>query len=384
MFAFKFHPLAGLYLHIPYCHKACHYCDFHFSVNLKSISQMVVAIKKELLLKSENWHLESIETIYFGGGTPSLLNEENIEDIFETIRANYQVVENPEITFEANPEDISKKSVTRWYEIGINRLSIGIQTFDSGRLKMLNRAHSAIQAAQCVEIAQNAGFENISADLIFAVPPEDDLLLESDLFKLVELQIPHISVYGLTIEEKTVFGNWSKKGKLNPIGEENYARQFQAVHDRLTEVGFEHYEVSNFAKPMRESEHNTSYWLQKPYLGIGPGAHSYDGQTRSINIANNHQYIKVIEAGVIPETSELLTATQQLNEYILTRIRTKYGLDIGEIEIRFGVLLHSDRQKEINDLLNMGLATFEGNVLRLSFDGYLLVDEICLKLFYNE
>ncbi|MCP4456957.1 MAG: radical SAM family heme chaperone HemW, partial [Cytophagales bacterium] len=267
--------MAGIYIHIPYCKKACHYCDFHFSTNLKNREEMVGTIVREINLRQDYLADKPIESIYFGGGTPSILRQNEIKKILDTINETFDM-KNPEVTLESNPDDLSESVLNGFYEVGVNRLSIGIQTFENDRLDFLNRSHNSEQAGQSFNWARMAGFNNISADLIFAIPSESKSFsrFESDLYKLIEYDPEHISLYNLTIESKTVFGNWLTKNKLTPVSEESCARQFELAIELLATAGYEHYEVSNFAKPERYSRHNSSYWKSSLYLGVGPGAHS--------------------------------------------------------------------------------------------------------------
>lgn len=375
--------MGGIYIHIPFCHKACHYCDFHFSTNLGYVDQMVEALCREIQLKSPGFFSE-VDTLYFGGGTPSILSAMQIRQIICELDKRFQIKRDAEITLEANPEDISAVSTGNWKAAGINRLSIGIQTFDDKRLKFLNRNHSGKKAMNCIETARGGGISNITVDLIYAIPPEDMGYWQLDLERIIEFDIPHLSIYGLTIEEKTVFGNWLKSNKLTPVQEEINEKQYLLAESILTRNGYEHYEVSNYAKPGFYSRHNSGYWLQKPYMGIGPGAHSFDLYKRYFNISNNHKYMKSIAEGVLPETVEQLSDTQRVNEYILTRSRTSYGLDFVEIKEKYGKSLDTDQQDFLDQLIRSDLANIQDRTLRLTSSGLKIADEIALKLFYNE
>lgn len=344
---------------------------------------MVACLVKEIDMRGQNSNFSSIETIYFGGGTPSLLSGEHIHQLVAAIRSNFKIAADAEITLEANPEDVDPEKLVQWQKTGINRLSIGTQSFDNNRLKLMNRNHDADTAKSAIRLAQNMGITNISADLIFAVPPEDDYF-QHDLEQMLELNIPHLSVYGLTIEEKTVFGNWSRKNRIKEISEELFEKQFLLADRLLTKSGYEHYEISNFARKGYFSRHNTNYWLQKPFLGIGPGAHGYTEASRSYNIAHNVRYIAAIMEGTIPETIEQLTPIQQLNEYLLTRIRTQYGVSFAEVATMFDTDLMADNKQAIEKWLNMGLAKIDASVLTLTPAGMLLSDEIALILAYDE
>lgn len=374
--------MGGIYIHIPFCHKACHYCDFHFSTQLGYVDDMVDAICDEIKIKKDRLK-GPIETVYFGGGTPSLLSITQLSRILNSVYKYFEIAGNAEITLEANPEDIEAKKGIEWKRLGINRLSIGIQTFDEDRLRFLNRNHSAQQAEECVHIARGFGIENMSLDLIYAIPPADIARWERDLRKVLSLDVPHLSVYGLTIEEKTVFGKWHEKGRLEVMDENDNEAQYSLAEKILTENGYHHYEVSNYGKEGFYSQHNTSYWLQKHYLGIGPGAHGYDGDQRYINVSNNHLYIKALEEGKLPEEVEHLSSIQKLNEYVMTRIRTLFGIDLEEIKTNFNIDFGTEKKPILDFLLSKEMAKHHGNALVLTTSGMKLADEIALKLFYD-
>jgi len=377
--------MAGIYIHIPFCKQACHYCDFHFSTNLKSQDQMVDSICKELVNRKNYLIDESLDSIYFGGGTPSILPVEEIKKILRVISDSF-VIQNAEITLEANPDDLNESKLVELYQAGINRLSIGLQTFDDDRLKFLNRSHDSNQAKQTISHARMAGFSNISADLIFALPPEKDALtrFENDLRQLIAYEPEHISLYNLTIEAKTVFGNWHTKNKLSPVSEESSAQQYELAIALLTSDGYEHYEISNFAKAEKYSRHNSSYWKSALYLGAGPGAHSYNGKSRTINVSNNAQYIRDIQNGQTPSSIEHLTEIQMLNEYILTRSRTKWGLDIEYMRKSWGFDLMKSHEKLLVSLIEEDKARLSNGIFRLTSKGFSVADEVSLRLFSEE
>lgn len=320
--------MAGLYLHIPFCAQACHYCDFHFSTNLRTRSEIVDALRKELGMQQHYLQNEPLATIYFGGGTPSLLDARELEAIFSSIREHFTVEQSAEITLEANPDDLTPQRLESFRNLGINRLSIGIQSFDDDVLKFLNRSHNSQAASQCVIRARQAGFNNISVDLIYAIPGQNDSAWTENIRQAIGLQPNHISSYSLTIEEKTVFGKWSSKGTLNAVSDDIAAVQFETLMTILEKEGFDHYEISNFARPGFQSQHNSSYWRQQKYLGIGPSAHSYNGESRQFNISNNTAYQKAIQTGKIPFEREVLTVEDRINEYLLTGLRTSWGCDL--------------------------------------------------------
>lgn len=375
--------MAGIYLHIPFCKQACYYCDFHFSTNLSKKSEMVAVIKEELKLRKSYLSEERIDSIYFGGGTPSLLQEAELQGILATVRQNYTISEDAEITLEANPDDLSRENLQCFLTAGINRLSIGIQTFDDSRLRFIHRAHTACEALQSLENARMK-FENITADLIYGIPPDDISAWESDLKTMLSFDLPHLSIYGLTIEERTVFGHRARKGTLAEISEESAARHYQLAVDLLAAHGYERYEVSNFAKPGFYSRHNSSYWDDQKYLGVGPGAHSYDGYARAYNVSNNARYMDTIRQGKLPLSIEKRSHSEQLNEYLYTRLRTKQGLEMTAFAQRFGRDLYLDHRVLVDQLIADGLLKKEDWQLTLTNKGFLLADEISLRLFYDE
>ena len=342
---------------------------------------MVKGLAKELKLRSST-PKSSIDTIYFGGGTPSILADQSLNILMETIKTYYNVSTSAEVTLEANPDDIDSDKAKSWKRAGINRLSIGIQTFNDKILKILNRSHSADQALKSIEWVRQAGFHNISADLMFALPDASDVLLNTDLKILMNLDLPHLSIYGLTIEDKTVFGNWKIQNKRAFPSDADYERNYRIVHEVLIQNQYEHYEISSFAKNKHFSRHNSSYWLQNPYLGIGPGAHSFDGENRGHNISNNQIYLKQMDIGHAQLIIEPLSLTEKMNEYIMTRLRTHFGLDFEQFEEKFHRDIRNDHLKFIDQICLEGLAFLEKNKLKLTFAGFLISDEICARLFY--
>lgn len=377
--------MAGIYVHIPFCKQACHYCDFHFSTNLDHRGAMVDAIIKELHERRDYVANQPIESIYFGGGTPSILTKNELGRILETINKTF-TLEDPEITLEANPDDLDSSNLLDFRALGINRLSIGIQTFDDKRLAFINRSHDSSQAIRSLEKAKTLGFENISADLIFAIPPEQDSLacFENDLRELIGFDLQHVSLYNLTIEPKTVFGKWQSSNKFSQVGEASSASQYELASDFLSSSGYEHYEVSNFAQSKRYSRHNSSYWKSAFYLGVGPGAHSFNGTSRSINVSNNAKYIRNIQSNQAAAMIESLSETQMLNEYVLTRTRTKWGLDLDHIKRKWGLDFRKDHGRLLSDLINENKGVFVDDNFRLTSKGFSVADEVALRLFSEE
>ncbi|WP_196885499.1 radical SAM family heme chaperone HemW [Aureivirga sp. CE67] len=374
--------MAGIYIHIPFCKQACYYCDFHFSTSLKYKERMVNAICAEIELRKETLEKETIETIYFGGGTPSLLSIAEIKQILNTIYTNFSVVENPEITLEANPDDLSTEKLMDLSKTPINRLSIGIQSFFEEDLQFMNRAHSAIEARKCIEEAQKVGFENITIDLIYGVPNMEEAKWRKNLEIAFDLNIPHISSYALTVEEKTVLDSFIKKGRVKPLDENLAFKHFQILVKETKKNGFVHYEISNFGKPDFFSKHNTSYWQGKKYLGVGPSAHSFDGKNRAWNLANNMLYMKEIEEKKLPLEIEELSKIDCYNEYVMTGLRTIFGVSLEKIENDFGLEMRKFLEKEIKPFLKQGTLELKDNFLFITEKGKFLADGIASDLFY--
>lgn len=372
--------MPGLYFHIPFCKQACHYCDFHFSTNLSRISDLVDAIVKELLLQKEYLADKKINSIYFGGGTPSILEQQHLDKIFEQIHNLYKLDTSCEITLEANPDDLTKTKVAALIKSGINRLSIGIQSFDDPVLKFLNRAHNAEMALSALDNVRNAGFKNISLDLIYAIPGQDHDAVKKNIEMAMRFTPEHLSAYSLTIEPKTVFGNWSLKDKLTPVDEAINAEQFEIISSHLIGYGYEHYEISNYCKPEYYSKHNSSYWKQEPYLGIGPSAHSYNKESRQFNISNNASYLKSIAQNKVPYQRETLTRENMINEFVFTTLRTIWGCDLNKLQDEYQFNLHHHRKKYLEELMANELVTLNNQVLRLTQKGKLLADQISLDL----
>ena len=324
--------MAGIYIHIPFCRQACHYCNFHFSTSLKYKAELVSALNQELTLRRDYLKGATIETIYIGGGTPSLLEESELESILETLNRLYKIAADAEITLEANPDDLTANKLKQLKSSGINRLSIGIQSFHEVDLTWMNRSHTAAQATLSIQQARAQGFDNLSIDLIFGCPTTTEKSWEENLERVSALDIPHISCYGLTIEEKTALAHQVKNQTGTLPTEESNAQQFQATMHLLKDQGYEQYEISNYARSELYSRHNTNYWRRIPYLGIGPSAHSFDGQSRQWNQANNSAYITSINLGQLSFDSEMLTSKDLYNEYILTQLRTKWGCDTESIK----------------------------------------------------
>ncbi|HLW41636.1 MAG TPA: radical SAM family heme chaperone HemW, partial [Flavobacterium sp.] len=327
--------MAGIYIHIPFCKQACHYCDFHFSTSLKKKEEMIAALIQEIHLRKEEIN-EPVETIYFGGGTPSVLSNEEINILIDAVFSLFDVMKHPEITLEANPDDLTKERIHELAHSRINRLSIGVQSFYDEDLQLMNRAHNAKEAWESLEEAAKH-FDNISIDLIYGIPNMSLERWESNIQKALDLGIPHISSYALTVEPKTALASLIKKGKIPTLDDGEAHEHFLRMVSILENNGFVHYELSNFGKPDYFSKNNSAYWLGKKYLGIGPSAHSFDGKNRSWNIANNSLYIQAIQKNELPNETETLSIQDRYNEYIMTGLRTIWGVSVFSVEHEFGV-----------------------------------------------
>jgi oxygen-independent coproporphyrinogen-3 oxidase len=341
---------------------------------------MIDAMVRELTVRKDYLAGETVETIYLGGGTPSLLSSDELQCLMESIRSQFTLSALPEITLEANPDDLTDDALDALRQVGVNRLSIGIQSFDDEVLRSLNRIHNGAAARSSVMRAQDKGFDNISIDLIYAIPHQDLARWTENIEEAIRLNPQHISSYTLTIEEKTMLGKWTRQGKYHPVDDDTAADQHDRLVDVLGAAGFEHYEVSNFARSGYRSRHNTSYWLGKKYLGIGPGAHSFNDDTRQHNIRDNRKYIASLLQDEIPATIEQLSEQDKLNEYLLVSLRTNWGVDLDKISRQFGVNLLVDKGDYLEKLVKEGLATVTGGVLVLTRKGLLLADEIALSL----
>ena len=328
--------MAGIYIHIPFCKQACHYCDFHFSTSMRYKNEVVQQLLNEIRLRQSYLQNEIIETIYFGGGTPSLLNEDELKNILLTIRQYFTVSKKAEITLEANPDDLSKEKIKAFTNTSINRLSIGIQSFFDEDLVTMNRSHDATQATQCIDFIRDGGITNFSIDLIFGYPQLSDTKWKSNVEKAMQYAVPHLSCYAMTVEPKTVLAKYIKQKKSPPIDNEQSAKQFEYLMQTAKSNNYNHYEISNYALEGYEAKHNGNYWKSKSYLGIGPSAHSFNGASRQWNISNNALYIQSLQDDKVPFEIETLTDTQRLNEYIMTSLRTIEGMDLNFVSKVFG------------------------------------------------
>ncbi|PWG78847.1 radical SAM family heme chaperone HemW [Pararcticibacter amylolyticus] len=373
--------MAGIYFHIPFCKKACYYCDFHFSTSLKYKDEMLQAMHTELDLQKEFIGTHPVETIYFGGGTPSVLTAGELQGFIDHVSKLHTVTNEAEITIEANPDDLETAHVRDLRRTQINRFSIGTQSFYDEDLKWMNRAHTASEADSAVKRVQDAGFENITLDLIYGYPLLSDMKWKSNIQKVIDLQVPHVSAYSMTVEQRTALAHFIKKGKQPPMNDSQSAEQFLLLIESLSQAGFEHYEISNFAKQGFHSRHNTSYWKGIPYAGIGPSAHSFDGNRRQWNIANNAKYIDSLLKKEIPAEAEVLSTENRLNEYIMTSLRTIWGMDLNKIEADFGSDYRKEVGKSLEEFLRKGWIGEKEGVVLLTTEGKLFADHIAASLF---
>lgn len=372
--------MSGIYIHIPFCKQACHYCDFHFSTSLKKKDEIVLALAKEIEMRKEEFKDEIVETIYFGGGTPSILEISEIRLLIDAVYANYKVTDNPEITVEANPDDLSEERIIELAKNKVNRLSIGIQSFFEDDLKLMNRAHNADEAKKSLEIATQY-FNNITIDLIYGMPGMSNKKWLANIETALSYNIPHISSYALTVEPKTALDAFIKKGIISPPDDEVAQGHFHLLVEKLEDSGFIHYELSNFGKEGYFSKNNSSYWLGKKYIGIGPSAHSYDGEKRGWNVSNNMLYLKSLSEDKLPLETETLTKTDRYNEYIMTGLRTIWGVSLDRIKNEFGQdyldYLNQQAAKYIED----HLLFVDEDILCTTRSGKFLSDGIASDLF---
>ncbi len=372
--------MSGIYIHIPFCKQACHYCDFHFSTNMEKKSRMIEALRSELELRKKEFEGVPVETIYFGGGTPSVLETEEIEAIVGTIREHYRVADLAEVTLEANPDDLSKTKIIQLSKSSINRLSIGIQSFDEEDLKLMNRAHRAREAIASIEAASEI-FNNISIDLIYGMPNMTNDRWKQNIEMALSFNIQHISSYALTVEPKTALAHLIKKGSVPALDDAVAQEHFHILIDTLEAAGYVHYETSNFGRPGFYSRNNTAYWQGKKYLGIGPSAHSYDGKRRGWNIDNNSKYLKAIQAGWLPMETETLTKIDRYNEYVMTGLRTVWGVSLSRIESEFGQQYLEYALQQAGPHLQNHLLYMDSDALLVAKKGKFLADGIASDLF---
>lgn len=376
--------MASIYIHIPYCKQQCNYCNFHFRIVQNDKTEMLKSIKKEIEMRKAYLNGTTISSIYFGGGTPSILKKEEITRLVNTVYRHFTIDMDAEITLECNPDDLNTKMLSDLKEIGINRLSIGIQSFDDADLKFMNRSHNVKEALECIRLSKKAGFDNITIDLIYGLPNQSNEKWEKNLKQMLALDIQHFSAYALTIEPKTALKHLIDKKKVTPLEEKITVEHFNTLVQIATENNFIHYEISNFGKKDFFSNHNTAYWRNQYYLGVGPSAHSFNGTSRQWNIASNKQYIEKVNANSSYFEMEELSNAQQYNEYIFTSLRTIWGVNKGNIKGRFGKEIEIHFLKEIKkwekkkDVINI-----KGRY-SLTQNGKVFADAIASDLFIVE
>lgn len=372
--------MSGIYIHIPFCKQACHYCDFHFSTSLKKKEEMVMALVKEIQMRKMELEKEQIETIYFGGGTPSILSLKEIQVLIDAVYENFNVTESPEITLEANPDDLDDDTIIQLANSPVNRLSIGIQSFFEEDLKLMNRAHNAMEAKRCLQTATQY-FDNISLDLIYGMPNMSNEKWLQNVQTALSFGVPHISSYALTVEPKTALKKLIEKKVVEAPKDEVAQEHFLVLIEELEKNGFIHYELSNFGKPDYFSKNNTAYWLGKKYIGIGPSAHSYNGKERSWNVANNALYLKAIQENNLPNEVEELTKTDRYNEYIMTGLRTIWGVSLKRVELEFGERYLLYLLEQSKKYIHSEHLQIEADVLTTTKKGKFLSDGIASDLF---
>ncbi len=372
--------MAGIYIHIPFCRKACTYCDFHFSTKQNYMDDMVKAICQEAVLRS-NYLNQKVETVYFGGGTPSLLNADQLNKIVKTLNQNFDLAQHLEVTLEANPEDLTFEKLHSFRQTLINRLSIGVQSLNNDILRFFNRNHNADLALKSIQLAQNEGFKNINVDFIFGIPKLSLCNFFKDVQKIIALNIPHLSVYGLTVEPQTALYHQKQTKQFLPLDDEIFAEHYKKLVYFLKKHDYEAYEISNYARNQSYAQHNTNYWKHKPYLGLGPSAHSYNGHSRQVNVSNNKLYIKNLTKKKLPCQIEYLSKNQKINEYLLTALRTKWGYDNRIAKKNYGYDIFKKQPKKIENFQKQGLLKVENEMLTLTLEGKLLADTITESFF---
>ncbi|MBP7498904.1 MAG: radical SAM family heme chaperone HemW [Chryseobacterium sp.] len=371
-----------IYLHIPFCKQKCSYCNFHFSTSFSLKDEMLLAIKKEIGIRHQELENKSLKSLYFGGGTPSVLSVDEIKSLINEFQKYFSFDENIEITLESNPDDLNKNFLKELSQTEINRLSIGTQSFFDEDLKLMNRAHNASEAESSIKRAQDFGLENISIDLIYGSPTSNFEIWKDNLNKTIELQVPHVSSYALTVEPKTALEKWIENGKVKSPEEAEQNQEFYYMSDFLKDNGFDHYEISNFGKPGFHSKHNSAYWKSEPYLGIGPSAHSYNGNLeRSWNVANNSLYIKNINQNIIPKEIEILSEKDRFNEMMMIGLRTIWGVDLNKINQNFSPEIIDYFNEEIKNKIESGILKIEENHLLIPEKHWFLADGIASDLF---
>lgn len=372
--------MAGIYIHIPFCKKRCTYCDFYTEVAPQLIPTLIDSIVEELRIRKDYLRNASIQTIYFGGGTPSILTKIQFERIFDAIYVHYSVNNDAEITFEANPDDLTSDFLESTRSLPFNRISIGIQSFDDTDLKRINRRHTGMQAAEAVKMAQKAGFSNISIDLIYGLPFQTMEGWKKQLESAFSLKVQHVSAYGLTYEEGTALWKQRENGELKTVEDETMIEMYGLLIAKMKQNGFEAYEISNFSLPDFRSKHNTAYWKQEPYIGIGPSAHSYDLKSRQWNVASITKYVKAIAENTVFFEREELTLNDQYNDFVMVSLRTSDGLDLSLLEAKFGAEYKVYCLKNIKTYIDTKKVDYLDGKLRLTAEGIQISNLILIEL----
>ncbi len=375
--------MAGIYLHIPFCKQACHYCNFHFSTSLKHKTDLLAAIHKEIALQHDYLSNVPVSTVYLGGGTPSLLDASELNALFDQISHYHSISSDAEITLEANPDDLTLDYLKALRKTPINRLSIGIQSFSEEDLRFMNRAHSAKEAAVCIQNAQAVGFENLTVDLIYGSPTTSHKQWATNLQKVLDFQVPHLSCYCLTVEPQTALAHFVKAGKAKAVDDTHAAQQFEYLQKTTEGAGFIHYEISNFAQPNCYAQHNSNYWKGVPYLGLGPSAHSFNAKSRQWNVAHNAQYIKALQTNELAFEEEILSPAQGYNEYVLTGLRTIWGCDLAHIR-SIDTRFEAHFLKQSQSFLTTDKMQVQNDNYSLTKTGKLFADNIAMELFWEE
>lgn len=373
--------MSGIYIHIPYCRQKCHYCNFFSVASTRFMPEVIESICREAVLQKHYLQDKTVETIYFGGGTPSLIGTDLLAEILDALKALFSISPNTEITLEANPDDISSQTLEQWKKSGINRLSIGIQSFREDDLHYLNRLHTASKAFECIELAKATGFHDLTIDLIYGIPVLTDEAWLANIDTALKFEIPHLSAYALTVEPKTALDLLIRNGKYAPVDEVQAARQFELLMQRMKVHGYQHYEISNFCKPGHFARHNTAYWKGEPYLGLGPSAHSFNGISRQWNVSGIAAYLKAIEEQRFPLELETLSLDQQYNEYVMTGLRTMWGCDVKVIAEKFGQAYLNVFVSGMQKYILNGLVINNNNAYILTNNGKLMADGIAADLF---
>jgi putative oxygen-independent coproporphyrinogen III oxidase len=376
--------MAGIYLHIPFCKQACYYCNFHFSTSQAQRPALVQQLLHEMELQRDYLAGAPVNTVYFGGGTPSLLPQNELQQLLQRLHTLFDIQPDAEITLEANPDDLTPYKLAELKAAGINRLSIGVQSFHEADLQWMHRAHDSQQALQCIRNAQEAGFNNLTIDLIYGGPTLSDEGWAYNVQKAIDLGVQHLSCYALTVEPGTALDKFISKKKVAPVDNEKAARHFEQLMEWTAKAGYEHYEISNFALPGWHSRHNSSYWQGQPYLGLGPSAHSFNGASRQWNIANNALYIKSLESNTVPFELEMLTPVMMLNEYIMTTLRTTAGCHLQVVASRFGEDIAATLLRNAQPFIAEGKMVLQNDILVLTPAGRLFADGIAAELFFDE